>query len=584
MEGGSIVATRPIYAGKLLVREVIRQQRPQILTLRGRAFPMPPADASRSGTVTTLAVRGEAVTEVLGYTAAGGGVRAPAGRRLTRVIFRTCIRSDRPARWSRRICTSPAVSRAPSSTWQACERPRRWSPSTRILRSPSSSWRALGRPGEGWLHEAAAETYIPLLTALNDLKERGVRARLTISLTPILVEQLADEDIRRNFSDYLRKKIEAAEEDLPRFQEAGQPHLHYLAGYYRDWYRGILQSFEQRYAGNLVPAFRALQDAGILDILTCAATPAYLPLVSHDEALPLQLRTAVESYKRHFGRPPRGIWLPECAYRPAYFTDQNRERPGLEALLEAHGLSYFFAEPHMIEGGLPVGVAGGGGIGAYGGGGARVDRGGRDEYHPDWASFKAGQHADHFAHLVESLLQEYHDQSGRHGILCAMYDTELFGHWWFEGVDWSAGGPGRLAASEQVDLATVGGFLEAHPPETAIHLPEGSWGAGGNHFVRDNADNSWMWADVHAAEQRMAQAVQKWPEATGGSRKALDQAARELVLLQASDWPFLITTGQAREYAITRFQQHVERVENLMSGVEHRSPDTDHDQRLRAGD
>ena len=503
--------------------------------------------------------------------------------------------------------------------------------------------------GEEWLHEAAAETYIPLLNALNDLKERGVQARLTISLTPILVEQLADEDIRRNFSDYLRKKIEAAEEDLPRFQEAGQPHLHYLAGYYRDWYRGILQSFEQRYAGNLVPAFRALQDAGILDILTCAATHAYLPLLSHDESIHLQLRTAVESYKRHFGRPPRGIWLPECAYRPAYFTDQNRERPGLETLLEAHGLSYFFAETHMIEGGLPVGVAAGEVIGPYGAvrrryvvpfsesrppqptttfqpyyvtdpqvtvlgrenraglqvwsaqwgypgeydyrefhkkdgqsglqywrvTGARVDLGGKDEYHPDWASFKAGQHADHFAHLVESLLQEYRDQSGRHGILCAMYDTELFGHWWFEGVDWIAGVLERLATSEQVDLATVGGFQEAHPPETAIHLPEGSWGAGGNHFVWDNADNSWMWPIVHAAEQRMAQAVQKWPEATGGSRKALDQAARELVLLQASDWPFLITTGQAREYAITRFQQHVERFENLMSGVEHGSPDTD---------
>jgi 1,4-alpha-glucan branching enzyme len=205
--------------------------------------------------------------------------------------------------------------------------------------------------------------------------------------------------------------------------------------------------------------------------------------------------------------------------------------------------------------------------------GARIDLGGKDEYHPDWASFKAGQHADHFAHLVESLLQEYHDQSGRHGILCAMYDTELFGHWWFEGVDWIAGVLERLATSEQVELTTVGEFLEAHPPETAIHLPEGSWGAGGNHFVWDNADNSWMWPIVHAAEQRMAQAVQKWPEATGGSRQALDQAARELVLLQASDWPFLITTGQAKEYAISRFQQHVERFEGLMSGVEQGSPD-----------
>jgi 1,4-alpha-glucan branching enzyme len=502
--------------------------------------------------------------------------------------------------------------------------------------------------GEEWVHEAAAETYIPLLNALNDLLSRGVRPRLTLSLTPILVEQLADPDIQRNFVDYLGQKIEAAEEDVPRFEESGQAHLHYLAGFYLDWYRGILQSFQERYSGNLIPAFRALQDAGALDILTCAATHAYLPLLSHDESIHLQLRTAVESYKRHFGRPPRGIWLPECAYRPAYFTDENVERPGLEALLAAHGISYFFAETHMIEGGLPVGVAAGEVIGPYGAvrrryvvpfsesrppqptttfqpyyvtepqvavlgrenraglqvwsaqwgypgeydyrefhkkdgrsglqywrvTGAQIDLGSKDEYHPDWAHFKAGQHADHFAHLVSGLLQEYHAKSGRHGILCAMYDTELFGHWWFEGVEWIAGVLERLAQSDQVELDTVGGFLEGHPPDTAIHLPEGSWGAGGNHFVWDNADNSWMWPIVHAAERRMAESVRRWPQASGAARQALDQAARELVLLQASDWPFLITTGQAKEYAISRFQQHVERFEALLSGVEQGTPDS----------
>lgn len=500
--------------------------------------------------------------------------------------------------------------------------------------------------GEEWVHEAAAETYIPLLNALHRLQDKGLPVKLTISLTPILLEQLADPDIRTNFAEYLRGKIAAAESDLPRFEQADQPHLHYLAGYYRDWYTGILQSFEQHYQGNLVPAFKSLQDGGILDILTCAATHAYLPLSARDESIHLQLRTAVESYQRHFGRPPRGIWLPECAYRPAYFTEADQQRPGLETLLAAHGLRYFFAETHMIKGGQPVGVAAGEVIGPYGAvrrryvvpfseslppqptttfepyyvtepqvavlgrenrsglqvwsaewgypgeydyrefhkkdgrsgmqywrvTGARVDLGGKDEYHPDWARFKAGQHADHFAHLVGDLLQGYHHDTGRHGMLCAMYDTELFGHWWFEGVDWIEGVLERLARSDQVQLTTVGDFLQAHPPELAIHLPEGSWGAGGSHFVWDNADNRWMWPIVHAAEARMAAAVQRWPDASGDARQALNQAARELVLLQASDWPFLITTGQAKEYAISRFRSHVERFEELMSGVEQGAP------------
>ena len=522
---------------------------------------------------------------------------------------------------------------------------------TFVLHSHLPYARKAGRwpHGEEWLHEAAAETYIPLLDALHDLKAEGVPARLTLTLTPILLEQLADEDVRRNFLDYVDQKIAAASADIPRFEGAGDGHMTFLAGFYRDFYSGIRRSFVDRYQGDLVGAFRRLQDDGVLEVATCAATHGYLPLLDRDESIQLQLRTAVGSYKRHFGRAPRAIWLPECAYRPAYTAEDGRPRPGLEDFLSENGLRLFFAETHMIEGGRPVGVAAGEAIGPYGAitrrylvpfseaqpeqptstfqpyfvtapgvavlgrnnrtglqvwsaewgypgdfdyrefhkkdgisgmqywrvSGARVDLGDKDAYHPDWAAWKVGEHSRHFAYLVSDLLQSYHAETQQHGIIAANYDTELFGHWWFEGIEWVKCVLRELAGSDSVQLTTASAFLDEHPPAVAINLPEGSWGAGGTHFVWDNADTHWMWPIIHECEARMLKAATQHKAANGGARTLLNQVARELLLLQSSDWPFLVTTGQAKEYAIQRFLQHVDRFNALIDSLDRGAPDLD---------
>jgi 1,4-alpha-glucan branching enzyme len=501
--------------------------------------------------------------------------------------------------------------------------------------------------GEEWLHEAAAESYIPLLNALYHLMDDGVPAKLTLGLTPVLLEQLDDEDVRANFLDYLDEKIAAASADVPRFETAGNAHFTYLAGFYRDWYTGIRQSFVDRYDGNLVPAFRKLQQAGMIEIVTCGATHGYLPLLDRDESINLQLTAAVQSYKRHFGRAPRAIWLPECAYRPAYLAEDGRERPGIETFLARHNLGLFFSETHLIEGGRPVGVAAGEAIGPYGAitrrylvpfsevrpekpattfrpyyvtqpevavigrnnrtglqvwsadwgypgdfdyrefhkkdgvsglqywrvSGAGVDLGDKDAYHPDWAAGKVQEHASHFARLVTDLLSGYHGESREFGIISANYDTELFGHWWFEGLQWLEEVLRQLAVSESVELTTASEYLQAHPPDTVIHLPEGSWGAGGGHFTWDNADTHWMWPILHDAERKMAAIVGAHPEASGPTRHVLDQAARELLLLESSDWPFLVSTGQAGQYAVERFRSHVERFDSLVTSVERGNPD-----------
>ena len=525
---------------------------------------------------------------------------------------------------------------------------------TFVLHSHIPYCRRAGRwpHGEEWLHEAATETYIPLLNALHDLQEEGVPFHLTIGITPILCEQLADPLVLEHLRAYLEEKQKAAEADLRRFDPVSERQLHFLAGFYAQWYAHIRASLDERYGGDIIGAFRRLQDAGYIEILTSAATHGYLPLLARDSSIHGQLATGVRSYVRYFGRRPRAIWLPECAYRPAYYMDgpQGRWRkPGLEEFLAEQRLGLFFCETHAIEGGTPIGKAREGVIGPYGEvpkrylvpiagyteptrrttyrpyyvagtevavmgrnnptsmqvwsadwgypgdgdyrefhkkdgvsgmqywrvTGPRLDLGQKDLYHPDWAEYKAHQHARHFAGLVEQLLTEYaRDNQGDYGIIVSMYDTELFGHWWFEGILWIREVLRNLAASETVELTTASDYLTAHPPEDVLALPESSWGAGGTHFTWDNPDTHWMWEPIHQAETRMEALVARYPEAEGPARDILNQAARELLLLQASDWPFLVTTGQARAYAIERFQGHLERFEELARALEAGTPET----------
>lgn len=526
---------------------------------------------------------------------------------------------------------------------------------TFVLHSHLPYCRKAGRwpHGEEWIHEAAAETYVPLLNALYDLRQEGVRFKLTINLTPVLVEQLADVDIQQHFLLYLAEEIEGATADLERCEAEGEEQLAKLAVFYRDFYSGIERSFLERYDGDLIGAFRRLQDEGYIEIITCPATHGYLPLMDRDSTIYGQLRTAVESYRHYFGRSPRAVWLSECAYRPAYINERGELRPALEQFLSTLGLTCFFAETHAIEGGQPVGKAAGEvAIGPYGAvrrhyviptsqtaethgttyaayyvvgseagltdppvavigrnnrtgqqvwsadwgypgdadyrefhkkdphsglqywrvTGPKVDLSLKDYYHPDWAEGKVLGHARHYADLVEELLEAYHAGSGRYGIIASNYDTELFGHWWFEGVEWIKQVLRQLAANPRVDLTTASEYVFRHEPEEVMAVPESSWGAGGNHWTWDNEETHEMWTPIHAAERRMEQLVDRYGADDEAAREVLNQAARELLLLESSDWPFLVTTGQAREYAMQRFQSHVERFNKLadmaMAGVD----------------
>ena len=178
----------------------------------------------------------------------------------------------------------------------------------------------------------------------------------------------------------------------------------------------------------------------------------------------------------------------------------------------------------------------------------------KEQYSPGTASERVRGHAVHFVGLVREALARHREERGTDALLTVTFDSELFGHWWFEGVDWlghvlrelAAGGPRPLGVAE---------YLRRSPATERIDLEEGSWGKNNDHSTWSNERNTWMWNDL-ARMAREIHELRASPPTDPLRVRAARQAARELLLAQSSDWPFLVTTGQAADYAVERFRSH----------------------------
>ena len=163
--------------------------------------------------------------------------------------------------------------------------------------------------------------------------------------------------------------------------------------------------------------------------------------------------------------------------------------------------------------------------------------------------------------LVQEKLGRYRRETGRTGVLTLPFDAELFGHWWFEGPAWL----GALVSAFDENCVTIekaSTALENVVPLGAISLPEGSWGEGGLHFIWHNKETAWTWRCLHEAERDMERLVRKAAD-DETSERLLKQMARELFLLQSSDWQFLISTGTAGDYGKSRFLGHYQACRKL---------------------
>ena len=194
----------------------------------------------------------------------------------------------------------------------------------------------------------------------------------------------------------------------------------------------------------------------------------------------------------------------------------------------------------------------------------------KDPYHPDDIDAKIFAHAQHFCDTVRRTLWDYHRSTGRRGTVLASFDAELFGHWWFEGIRFLRDVILTLADDEHVRLSTSEEVLQNDPPDKVVRMPEGSWGENGDHTVWANERVKWVWEIEYRAEGELLRLLHALPWQTDDQVKAmLERAARQLLLLQASDWPFVIHTGGAVDYGIQRIAGHSTRFNRLCDIAEH---------------
>ena len=470
--------------------------------------------------------------------------------------------------------------------------------------------------GADWLFEAAAETYLPFVAAARALDAEGVPWKATVGLTPVLCEQLRDPRFARGFRRYVKHRLAAASRDAREFARDG--HLgEALARAWRDHYGQALALFEAL-GGDVVAPFAAWAREGKVEAIASAATHGFLPLMINANAARAQIHIAANHYEKHLGRRPRGIWLAECGYTP-----------GVEKYIKEAGINYFLTDTHGILFGTPrprygvfapvytpesnvavfgrdresskqVWSAKEGYPGDFDyrdfyrdigfdldyeyirpflhADGNRIHTGikyhritgptdHKEPYRPAAARERAAEHAGNFMFNRERQIEHLSGMLGIKPIIVSPYDAELFGHWWFEGPEWIEFLLRKLHFDQEtIAPITPSEYLQRHPRLQVLQPSMSSWGYKGYNEFWLEGSNDWIYPHLHWAAGEIE--ARGRLDATGLAKRALDQAARELLLAQASDWAFMMSSGATSEYGVMRTKTHVMRLRRLKEQIE----------------
>ncbi|MEB3322795.1 MAG: 1,4-alpha-glucan branching protein domain-containing protein [Synechococcaceae cyanobacterium] len=467
---------------------------------------------------------------------------------------------------------------------------------------------------EDWYFQALQECYLPLVEVLEAAAADPAQApRLTLGLSPTLLALLSDPHLAGRFPGWLDQRRRLLERAPAEFAAAARDLDVRLAAAERQW---------RELDGDLPTRFRRLQEAGVLDLITCAATHGYLPLLRDaPEAVRAQLLTACREHRRLLGERPLGIWLPECAFYEG--LDRTMVQCGLRySLLDGHGLLHALPRPRYgvyapicspagvaffgrdSESTLPVWSASRG----YPGDGAyrefhrdlgwdlpeellraegipsrrplglklhRVTAGGcpleeKRPYDPERARQRLEEHAAAYLNGRLGQLVGLAAALDRPPLLVAPFDAVLFGHWWFEGPRFLAE-LFRQGAGSDLRFTHLREELARGRPLQVCRPSPSSWGAGGYHDYWLNETNAWVVAEWQRASRAMVRRVNR---GVGSSehRRWLTQAGRELLLAQSSDWSFILRAGTTTGLARERIHRHLDRFWRLMDAIENGTP------------
>lgn len=459
---------------------------------------------------------------------------------------------------------------------------------------------------EAWLFEALTECYLPLLQVLEGWRRDGMQSRLTLTLTPTLCAMLLDPLLQDRYTRHLEGLIELAEKEIHRTH--WDRAFHELAWMYHHRFTTVRETY-LACDRNPVSAFRKFQEQDRLEIITCAATHALLPLLAnHPPSIRAQILVARDHYRSCFGRDPRGIWLPECAYVEG--VEQVLQEANIRwFIIDTHGLLHARPRPRY---GVYAPVFTPNGIAAFGRDldsarqvwsrheGYPGDVRYRDFYRdigydldfdyvrphlpsPEQRGFTglkyyritgptpdkqvydratalraADEHAAHFLGERIAQVERAAAVMNRPPLVLCPYDAELFGHWWYEGpefLDFFV----RKACYDQktFELITPEDYLKRHPTQQVAAPGASSWGEEGYFKLWLNEKTEWIYPHLDIAQERMSGLARKFHHPTPLEERALKQAARELLLAQASDWPFILRTGTSPDYARQRVKDHL---------------------------
>jgi 1,4-alpha-glucan branching enzyme len=457
---------------------------------------------------------------------------------------------------------------------------------------------------ENWLYEAITETYIPLLDLFERLINDGIKFKITLSLSPPLIEMFNDELLRARYERYLDQLIALTEQELQRTK--GDIHFEPIVRMYRKRFRRVKYLFEDMYRKNLLSAFRALQDTQKIEFIASAATHAFLPNLSlQPHAVKIQIKLGCEQHRKNFFKKPQGLWLPECGFAP-----------GFDNHLRESGITYFFLDTHGIVHAKPLPqfsvyapISCPSGVAAFGRDidsskqvwssweGYPGDSAYRDFYrdigfdldieylkshlHPDMirtftglkyyrVTGKTDRKEPYVIHAAQKKAKEAQKASFK-PIVTATYDAELFGHWWFEGLDWLESVL-REMGSNQKSFKTITPSEYLHLKGSSIpSLPVcqpslSSWGDKGYSEVWLNASNDYIYRHLLKTTERMMNLADTFSHAKGILKRALN----EVLLLQQSDWTFIMQTGTATDYARKQFQEHIHIFNRLYDSIIHK--------------
>jgi 1,4-alpha-glucan branching enzyme len=411
--------------------------------------------------------------------------------------------------------------------------------------------------GEEWLFEAWARSHLPVL---------DVADRVTMTITPVLADQLEAEGVGERLLAFIRRhRIDAADRDVADAGAALRPAAKAEADHYTDASRRL-----KKLGGNPLRAFQEAHRRGRIALMASGATHAVLPKLATIAGRRLQIDAGLRSHERRFGETG-GFWLPECAYVP-----------GLESVLAERAIAFTCLDQSAHERGTaalaPIRLPGGPvaftidwptvrlvwsdegypSDGAYleyhrlSANGVRLWSISGAPYDPAVAAKRAAEHAASFLAAVRDRLERHRADRGRRGLCVFAIDTELLGHWWAEGPIWLREVI-KGAELDGVRPLTLPQALREHEPEDRP-AAESSWGEGKSLETWDSpAVADLVWA-TRRSELRLLRALR-------GRRVEGDaalRAARELLALQSSDWAFMDHRGQAGDYPYTRATAHAQ--------------------------